>query len=94
MEKGPLGIAEDTDEQGQCWRLKGQILVAMGEWDMAETAFQHSLTVLADENVFETAQTQLIWGHYCLTNGEPEDGGFLLEQALHNFTILGDLTVI
>lgn len=83
-----LQAAIDEKEEGKSWRLKGNILHTRQESRLALHAYQKSLDILADQNRFEHARSQLALGRYYLTAGQPAPAQALLEMAVATFTAL------
>jgi len=50
-------------EEGKSLRVLGQALLATGQRGAATTAFERSLSLLADRDPYEAALTKAIWGH-------------------------------
>lgn len=57
------GVQEtkDQEEEGISWRVKGEILVQLQQNESATAAFEHSLDLLADQNPYQLALSQLAW---------------------------------
>ncbi|MCB0035305.1 MAG: protein kinase [Anaerolineales bacterium] len=52
---------KDQEEEGISWRVKGEILVQLQKNESATAAFEQSLELLADQNPYQLALSQLAW---------------------------------
>ncbi len=83
---GELGLAID---EGRAWRVKGQALHVAGQPQDAFAAFERSLDLLARQDPYETARTQLVWGEILVQSGDKDKGRSLLQEAYAIFQRLG-----
>lgn len=76
-------------EIGMGLRVLALVDQAYGRLDTALGQFKRSLALLRNEEAYEAARTQLVWGQALLANGQTEAGILLLEQAQATFVRLG-----
>jgi tetratricopeptide (TPR) repeat protein len=84
-------------EEGMSLRALGQALLAGQQHEAANTAFERSLSLLADRDPYEAARTKMQWGLAPLCGTRAERGRMLLQEAEANFERLGawrDLPII
>ena len=70
-----------TVDEGKAWRIKGMVLAAAGQIEDALSAFEHSLELLAGQNPYETARTQLVFAQAMAAVGQNERSADLQNQA-------------
>ena len=73
-----LGQAVD---EGKAWRAKGLGLAAANQMDEALAAFERSLALLAEQDPYETARTQLVFAQALAAVGQNERSADLRSQA-------------
>jgi tetratricopeptide (TPR) repeat protein len=78
-------------EEGMSRRMLGQVHLARGEWEPAETALRQSLQILSDLNSeYEVAKTRLVLFHLAAENDAiSEESRSYLAQAIDTFERLG-----
>jgi tetratricopeptide (TPR) repeat protein len=76
-------------EEGTSQRVMGQARLACGEHELADQAFDRSLTLLDHTDNYEAARTRLVWGRAQVEAGRVEQGRALLAQARTVFEQLG-----
>lgn len=72
--------------EGTSLRVLGQVLFSMDQRSEAMTAFEQSLSLLAEKNPYEAARTKMYWGRALLPSSEADR---LLEDARETFARLG-----
>ncbi|MBV7336265.1 tetratricopeptide repeat protein [Chloroflexi bacterium TSY] len=74
-------------EAGPAWRVLAQTQLVVEQPQQAINSLQASLDILNDDP-YEAARTQVVWGHYLLENGAVEDGHQRLQTAQTTFETL------
>jgi tetratricopeptide (TPR) repeat protein len=91
--RNALELAESNHfrlEQGAANRVLGQVYKAMGNREVADAAFRHSLQVLKGiQSRPELAQTLLAYGRFKAAGDDPAGGRTLIERALRLFEEMG-----
>ena len=72
-----------------CRRVKGQVLMARGDYAQAETLLAESLPLLADRHRFEAAKIKALWGQALRKIGDTAHGDALVAEARTVFTTVG-----
>ncbi|MGE5603502.1 MAG: tetratricopeptide repeat protein [Nitrososphaerales archaeon] len=80
---------EMPTEEGISLRVCGQALRAAGRMSEARSAFDRSLSLLADCNPYEAARTRALWGSALAAAGDVQKGSQLLQEARAVFAKLG-----
>jgi tetratricopeptide (TPR) repeat protein len=68
-------------DEGKAWRAKGMALAITGQIDAAFDAFEHSLTLLAEQDPYEIARTQLAFAQALTIAGDIERSAHLRDEA-------------
>jgi tetratricopeptide (TPR) repeat protein len=76
-------------EEGIGLRILGLALLADDQTEPALTAFEKSLSMLADQDPYEAARTRLEWGRHLASDTDTERGQALLREARTAFQELG-----
>jgi tetratricopeptide (TPR) repeat protein len=87
-----LALAEELElpvEAGIALRVMGQAKLTVGEYEAAIALFERSLRVLMEHDPYESARTQMQWGHLLLASGDAPRGIELLQGARTAFEKLG-----
>ncbi|MEZ4713529.1 MAG: tetratricopeptide repeat protein [Caldilineaceae bacterium] len=76
-------------EQGESLRVLGTVLWRLGQHAQALAAFEESLQILATEDPYQAARTQVLLGTLLLEEAASTRGEILLQEATTTFTQLG-----
>jgi hypothetical protein len=78
-----------TSEEGTSLRVQGEILAAAGETAAGEHALSQSLALLAEQNPYEAARTEVTLAAHRRACDEHDVADELLARAAATFTELG-----
>jgi tetratricopeptide (TPR) repeat protein len=84
-----LQLAKDPYTQGKAQRALAQALLVSGQIGPALEAFEKSLSLLQEQDPYETARTRATYGQALVDLGERDRGKELLLQAQSEFRRLG-----
>ncbi len=76
-------------EEGTSWRVQGEVLLATGQTATAEHALAQSLALLADQNPYEAARTQVALAAHLHNRGDSDQAQALRARAAKTFAGLG-----
>lgn len=74
----------DDDERGIAWRIKGNILCQLREWEQAEIIYKKCLQYFTT-NVYEQAQTRITLGNLYVEQNKYQNAQIEWEQAREIF---------
>lgn len=94
QERAELAVAIASElgqavDEGKAWRAKGVTLTATGQMDEALAAFERSLLLLAEQDPFETARTQLAFACGLATSGNVSRASQIHDEAEKTLLNLG-----
>ncbi len=78
-----------TIDEGKAWRVRGMALAAAGQTSEALASFERSLALLAGQDPYETAQTQLACAHVLTAAGDVNQAALLRHEAEATLLSLG-----
>jgi ATP/maltotriose-dependent transcriptional regulator MalT len=85
-----LAIEQEKQvDRAICQRVKGQVLVACGEYEQAEALLEQSLPLLEGRHPYESAKIKALLAHCYLKNGEPARAAELMQEARSIFESCG-----
>lgn len=84
-----MALAEDPMSDGKALRALAQALLAKGQVEPAIAAFEKSRELLTEQDPYETARTQEVYGQVLVDCGDLNRGQELLRQAQSTFDKLG-----
>jgi tetratricopeptide (TPR) repeat protein len=87
-----IAIAAELElavDEGKAWRAKGMALAVADQAQETLGAFEHSLVLLAEQDPYETAQTQLAFAHILAAAGDANRATLLRHEAETTLLSLG-----